>query len=143
MRFTPSTYTRLGQDKDYMVKAMDSLTRINHGQNATMEVVGDKVILNGSKIIPLADYQKQAVDMQSHLAERPELEGYYQQRQQRVEQAERQSQPNMIEKSPDEMMQEQAQAYMKANSGRRDLASSKQDGISNQTSRKTNLPSEQ
>lgn len=130
MKFTPSTYSR--HDREYKEKAIDALARMEHGQNATVEFHGNKVIVNGGSIMGFEDMAIKAIDRQSELTERPELEQVYHDRQKRVDQAEKYSNPNMLEKSPDEMMQAQAQAYMRSNSSN-----------SNNTQRKaTGLPSE-
>ena len=140
-KFTQSTYERHMKDEDYTNKAIDSLVRMNHGENATFEIVGDKVIVNGSSVLSYKDIAIKAIDRQADLKERPELESVYKSRQQRTEQAERQGSVNLIEKSSDEMMAEQAHKQMLSNAGRRTLAS-QQTGVSDYTSRKTSLPSD-
>lgn len=134
---TTSRDKRLTQDEDYSNKAMNSYLRVTHGQNVKYEVVGDKVLINNGSVVDKATLLKQSFDMQEDLISRPELNKVYGDRQKRVEQSERFSNPNLQEKSVNEIMQEQAQSAMKSNAGKRGFASQKQ-----QQSSKTNLPSE-
>jgi len=136
MKFTSSTYKRIAEDEDYSNKAIDSLLRAEHGQNVQYEVVGNKVVINGTKIVDKSALMTQSVDFQSSLKERPELEQYYKDRQNRVERAEKHFNPNLQEKSKNEIMADGAMKAMLSNAGRRGIASQKQQ------SSKTNLPSE-
>lgn len=125
-KYTASTYERISKDEDYTKKAIDSFVKMEHGQNATVEFTDNgKVIINGSSILDYATMVSKAIDRQSELTERPELEKVYKDRQTRVEQAERFSKPNLVEKSADEIMAEQAYAQMRSNASNRVLASQK------------------
>jgi len=135
-KYTQSTYTRISKDEDYANKALDSLLRIQHGQNVQYEIVGDKVIVNGTSIIGKDALMRQAIDMQGHLEERPELEAAYMNQQKRQDQVESHSRKHMIEKSQDQIMSEQAYSQMLSKASNRTLASQKP------TSSRSNLPSE-
>lgn len=140
-KFTPSTYKRITQDENYTNKAIDSFLRAENGHNVQYEVVGNKVVINGGKILDKNTVMAKAVDFQAILHERPALEKLYQDRQKRIEQAQPKSNPNLQEKSANEMMAEGAMKAMLSNAGRRTLAS-KQTEVAKSTSHRTNLPSE-
>lgn len=136
MRYTAETYKRIGKDTDYTNKAIDAMARMDFGQNVKVEFTDNgKVIINDSQILDYNTMAKKAIDRQTELQDRPELEKVYKDRQKRQDEAERYSKPNLQEKSDNEMMQEQAQAQMLANASNRVLASQK-------PSSRTNLPSE-
>ncbi|MDB2562206.1 hypothetical protein N9X61_01230 [Sulfurimonas sp.] len=138
MKYTPETYKRIGKDKAYTDKAIDAMARMDFGENVKVEFTDNgKVIINDAQVLNYGTYAQKAIDRQSALSERPELEGVYKSRQKRQETAEKFSNPNLQEKSKDEMMAEGAMKSMLSNASKRGLASQKQHTT------KTNLPSEQ
>ena len=113
---TASTYRR--QPREHQEKLIDSYLRANYGQSVSYEIVGDKVVVNNGTITSFDDLARKGLDFQTHLSERPELEGVIKSRMQRAEDSANNFSRNAIHasRSEEEMQQEQAQAYMKANS---------------------------
>ena len=112
---TPATYKRLTADKDYMDKTVDAYIRANYGQHTSYEVRGDNIIIGDGSVMKLATLQRQAIDMQTQVEERPELNKVLQDRQKRQEQSARVDNTIANPKSTEQMQAEQAQKYMRQN----------------------------
>ncbi len=84
MKLTSSGYRRVMEDKVYTDKAVDALLRRNYGSNVEYEVRDGYMLVNGSAVKE-DEVIRQAIDMQNDIADRPELNQLYQDRQQRMD----------------------------------------------------------
>ena len=123
MTHSPSTYKRIIEDEAYTAKAISAYVRSNYGNNASYEVRDGKAIVvtdSGTNIMSLKDIQIRAIDLQTALEERPELNKVLQDRQQRQSAPHRSNGHAFTpDVSPEAAMQTQAQSHMKAVADRR------------------------
>ena len=112
---TPATYKRLKEDQPYMDKALQSFIRANYGANVDYDIRGDNIIIGDGSVMKLATIQNHAIDLQTHLENRPELNQVMQKRQKRVEEAEKVNNQITHTKSTEQMQADQARSFMERN----------------------------